>query len=198
MSLSFGPSSRRLRVVLLGLLAGVTCLPATGCVRRRLTIRSNPPGAMVYVDDQEIGFTPVSTPFTYYGTRKFQVVKDGYETLTVKQKFKTPWYQVPPLDFVSENFWPGEIRDERAVDFQLEPQRIVPTQELIGRAQNLRNSAMQGYVPTGPNRAPPQETIFPPSGAAPPNASSYPAVPPGERRFEPLPARTPVQRPFYP
>ena len=27
-----------------------------GCVRRRLTIRSSPPGALVYIDDQEIGY----------------------------------------------------------------------------------------------------------------------------------------------
>ena len=33
----------------------------TGCVRRRMTIRSDPPGALVYVDDQQIGATPIST-----------------------------------------------------------------------------------------------------------------------------------------
>ena len=32
-----------------------------GCVRRRMTVRSNPPGAVVFVDDQEIGTTPAST-----------------------------------------------------------------------------------------------------------------------------------------
>src|SRR4051812_48980499 len=31
-----------------------------GCVERRFTIRSNPPGAQVYVDDYEIGTTPCS------------------------------------------------------------------------------------------------------------------------------------------
>ena len=30
----------------------LACLLTTGCVRRRMTIRSNPPGATVYVDDQ--------------------------------------------------------------------------------------------------------------------------------------------------
>ena len=32
-----------------------------------MTIRSNPPGAMFYVDDYEIGITPISTSFIYYG-----------------------------------------------------------------------------------------------------------------------------------
>ncbi|MEI6037860.1 MAG: PEGA domain-containing protein, partial [Planctomycetota bacterium] len=40
---------------------------STGCVQRRMTIRSNPPGALVYVDDYQIGATPVSTDFIYYG-----------------------------------------------------------------------------------------------------------------------------------
>jgi hypothetical protein len=36
---------------------------ATGCVQRRMTIRSDPPGALVYVDDYQIGTTPVSHDF---------------------------------------------------------------------------------------------------------------------------------------
>ena len=55
-------------MALLGLLL---CASQSGCVERRLTIRSNPPGALVYVDDYTIGVTPVSTSFIYYGTRKF-------------------------------------------------------------------------------------------------------------------------------
>lgn len=119
---------------------------SAGCVRRRLTIRSNPPGALVFVDNQEIGFTPVSTPYVYYGTRNIRLVKDGYETLSVKQNFKAPWYQIPPADFVTENFWPGEIRDERDLDFQLVPQQIVPTDRLVERAQGLRGNVQQGTI----------------------------------------------------
>ena len=112
-----------------------------GCVRRRLTIRSNPPGAVVYVDEQRIGTTPVSTEFTYYGTRKVRLVKDGYETLSTLQTVRPPWYEIPPLDFVSENIVGRELRDERIWDFQLQPQQLVPTAELLTRANNLRVSA---------------------------------------------------------
>ena len=90
--------------------------------------------------------TPCSTSFTYYGTRKFKLVKDGYETFTAQRTFRPPWYQIPPLDFISDNFIPGESRDERMLDFQLAPQQIVPTQELMQRAENLRRGAHQGYV----------------------------------------------------
>ena len=55
-------------------------LTATGCVRRRLTVRSNPPGASVYVDNQHIGKTPCSVDFTYYGTREIRLVKSGFST----------------------------------------------------------------------------------------------------------------------
>ena len=66
-----------------------------GCVERQMTIRSDPPGALVYVDGYEIGITPVITPFTYYGQRKIRLVKDGYETLTVIQPVPPPWYEFP-------------------------------------------------------------------------------------------------------
>jgi hypothetical protein len=137
------------------------CLP--GCVRRRMTIRSNPPGAAVYVDDQQVGTTPVGVDFTYYGTRKIQLIKDGYETLTVQQAFSAPWYQWPPLDFFSENLSPWEHRDEHLLNFQLQPQQILPAEELLDRAQELRTNTSRGYAvplpydirglsPTGPVR----------------------------------------------
>ncbi len=128
-----------------GVLA-LLCLLAVGpgCVQRRLTIRSSPPGALVYIDDYEIGTTPCSTDYIYYGTRKFRLVRDGYETLVLEQRIPPPWYQYFPLDFVSENVWPGEIRDERTLNFQLVPQRISPSGEVLGRAENLRTSSRAG------------------------------------------------------
>jgi len=158
--------------LLLLVLAGF-CTCQVGCVRRRLTIRSNPPGAQVYVDNRPIGKTPVSTPFTYYGTREIRLVNAGYETLTVQQTFPPPWYELPPLDFISENLFWREQRDERVLDFDLVPQRIVPTNELLARAENLRHGARQGHVaplPEGPPgmigqapvRAPAPPTFQPP------------------------------------
>ena len=114
---------------------------SAGCVQRRMMIRSNPPGALVYVDDYEIGTTPVSHNFTYYGTRKIRLVKDGYETLTLMQPIPTPWYEIPPLDFCLENLVPGELRDHRTLDYQLRPQMVVPPDELLGRAEALRGHA---------------------------------------------------------
>ncbi|MCP3692505.1 MAG: PEGA domain-containing protein, partial [Planctomycetaceae bacterium] len=72
----------RTRFILLSFLV-VTCvdvLPVTATVRRRLTIISNPPGAVVFVDDREIGVTLVSPSFPSYGSRKLQLVMEAFAT----------------------------------------------------------------------------------------------------------------------
>ncbi len=117
----------------------VLCMFQTGCVHRRMMVRTNPPGALLYVDDTPIGITPVAADFTYYGTRKITLVKDGYETLTVLQPIPALWYEYVPIDFVAENFVPGEIRDQRMLDYQMRPQMVVPTEQLLARAEQLRH-----------------------------------------------------------
>ena len=134
-------------------------LTTAGCVQRRFTVRTNPPGAQVYVDDEYVGVTPVSFDYTYYGTRQIRLIRDGYETLTVRQAMPTPWYEYFPLDFVSENLVPYEIRDERAVEYQLQPQRIVPKDELINRGEELRRSGVPPIPGTG--TPPPPGTVDP-------------------------------------
>ncbi len=172
-NLAISPSRLALAVAL------VAALGMTGCVRRRLTVRTQPPGAQVFVDDQEIGTTPCSSSFVYYGTRKVTLIKDGYRTETIYQKLNPPWYQIPPLDFVSENLLIRELRDERIVDVQMVPQEIVPQARLLERASALRNGALTGQI------------TLPPGAASPPPKISLPGewLPGGEPipRY-PLPA----------
>jgi hypothetical protein len=199
-------------LVLLAVVA-ISMLP--GCVRRRLMIRSNPPGAMVYVDNQPIGQTPCATSFTYYGTREIRLVKPGYETLTINQPIPAPWYQIPPIDFVSENLVPNEIHDFRTVTFNLQPQVIVPIDQLIARGEQLRAGTLQGAVvpadatlpwstpvlgpptmatpgapvPGGP--LVPGTTLSPeavPPGIVVPPSTGSGVLPPGGRSLESLPA----------
>lgn len=118
-------------------------------MQRRLTIRSNPPGALVIIDQNTIGITPCSTDYIYYGKRHIQLIRDGYETLDDNRWIAPPWYEIPPLDLVSENFYPYEIRDERIIDYQLTPLQVVPTQPLLGRAEDLRQSTrMESIAPS--------------------------------------------------
>ena len=117
----------------------------TGCVSRRLTVRSNPPGALVEIDGDAVGFTPVSVDFDYYATREIRLSKAGYETLTVLQPIKPPWYQVPPLGFISDNFLIGQhVTDRHEVSYTLQRQRIQPGSDLLDRAQQVRSLGRGG------------------------------------------------------
>lgn len=204
------PRVRNLFHVSFALGVAAICLSSTGCVRRRLTVRSFPPGAQVFVDDQEVGTTPVSTSFVYYGTRKVTLIKDGYRTETLFQKLNPPWYQIPPLDFVSENLLVQELRDERVVDVQLIPQEIIPQQRLLERAQTLRDGALTGQITLPPGAAPaaqnfsfpgqglpggvpiPRYSLPGPGGELPPPASDLPA---GETLRTPIPDGVPLRLP---
>ena len=169
-------------------IAVAVIVAAPGCVQRRMTIRSNPPGALVYVDDYQIGTTPVATDFVYYGTRKIRLVKDGYETLTVRQPFPLPWYQLFPIDFVTENLWPWEIRDERVVDLAMMPAGVTVPESVVARAEQVR-AATAKTIPTPPP-APVVQPVAPGPAAPIPPAQLLPPPPPA------LPAPGPAAQPL--
>ena len=99
--------------------------------------------------------------------------KDGYEPLTVDQRFSVPWYEWPPLDFISENLWPYEVRDERVVSFEMLPQQIVPNEQLLERAEMLRVNAQAGHV-TPLFNPPPSESLPATTMQPPPNRLPLP------------------------
>jgi PEGA domain len=122
-----------LMLVALGLLSG--------CVERRYTIRSDPPGATVIVNGEEIGPTPASKTFYYYGNREVTLMLDGYQTRTVIQPINAPWWDNYVTEFFSENMVPLSLRDERDYTFQLVPAVSPPVAELRNRAESLRQEA---------------------------------------------------------
>ena len=119
---------------------------APGCVKRRMIVRSNPEGAFVTVDRQAIGMTPVAAQYTYAGTREIHLEKDGYETIDVKQRIVSPWYDRPILSLFSNNFAFREIRDDQVFDFEMRPLQQVNEKELIDRANQLRYDVQRGAV----------------------------------------------------
>lgn len=124
------------------------CLMFTGCVSRRMTIRSNPAGALVEVDGERIGLTPVSMDFTYYGTREFSISAPGYETLTVLQPVPAPPGQRFPVDFITNHFMPRKVTDRHDFTYNL-IRRNMPIDEesdLINRARDFRSQAEIGGV----------------------------------------------------
>jgi hypothetical protein len=133
-----GPAAR------LAFLASVA-LATTGCVERRYTIRTDPPGALVYVNGQEMGPTApaVSASFTHYGPREIVMIADGYQTAHVIQPIDAPWYDNVLTDFFTENLLPWTIRDEREFSYRLSPAVNPPSGDLLQRGESLRAEAQQ-------------------------------------------------------
>jgi hypothetical protein len=128
------------------LIALLSCVVLTGCVRRVMMVRSEPEGALVTIDRQTVGQTPVAVPFTYYGTREIRLEKDGYETLEIKERMRPPWYEWFPLSFFTAHFSLRERRDVRQLDYRLTPKQIVDDNDLLYRAGQLRTDVGRGTV----------------------------------------------------
>ncbi|MEN6578773.1 MAG: PEGA domain-containing protein [Phycisphaerales bacterium] len=109
-----------------------------GCVERTLTINTEPQGAVVVLNDQEIGVSPVTVPFNWYGDYWVRAGKDGYETLNTHRRLKAPLYDHPPLDFFAQILWPGRIVNAYEWTFDLAPQESPTRDELIEQGQSLR------------------------------------------------------------
>ncbi len=148
----------------------------TGCVERRFTVYSDPPGALVYFNNNYLGMTPVDGYFVFYGKQQFRLIKEGYETLDVVQKYPPPWYEWPAIDFLTENIYPGKIRDVRRLCYTMRPQQSIALDDVRLRAEQLRERGQNIGVP-----APPRP-LAPPS--PPPGANlgtpTVPAPPPPE------------------
>jgi hypothetical protein len=119
------------------LLALVCVLICSGCVRRSMTVTSDPPGALVYMNNQEIGRTPFTRDFTWYGTYDVQVRAEGYQTLKTETPVISPIWQWPPFDLLAELL---PLHDRRQIHYTLLPASDDPadSQVLLDRAEEMR------------------------------------------------------------
>ena len=109
-----------------------------GCVERKLTINTEPQGAIVFLNDEEIGISPVTVSFEWYGDYNVRVSKEGFETLKTHRKLKGPWYDYFPFDFFAQLIYPGRIADSYEWTFELAPQEYPTREELIQNALELK------------------------------------------------------------
>lgn len=116
------------------------------CVQRRLVITSEPSGAMVTVNDSEIGRTPVEADFTYYGSYDVLLRAEGYEPIRTSKRAWAPIYEYPPLD-IPASMIPFGIDSKVRWHFILCPppgsaeNPAESEQNLIRRADELRARA---------------------------------------------------------
>jgi hypothetical protein len=136
------------------LLALLVALPLAGCVRRTLTITSEPPGALTYVNDREIGRTPATVDFLYYGEYDVRLVLEGYETLSTSGQAKAPWWDTIGVDLIAEMV-PGEQHSQVHWHYELSPVDN-DSNALRARASELRERVAE-EAPPPPERASPGE-----------------------------------------
>jgi hypothetical protein len=134
-------SVRNLSAVALIAFYALFCF-CSGCVERKLTIVTEPPGALVTLNDEEIGTSPVTVGFEWYGDYSVRISKDGYQTLITHQKLKRPWCDIVPFDLVADTL--TTKIDEYNWTFKLEPYQQIQKDELIKSAFSLQKETLAG------------------------------------------------------
>ncbi|MCK4998466.1 MAG: PEGA domain-containing protein [Anaerohalosphaera sp.] len=116
-------------------------IPIAGCVERHLTINTSPPGALVTLNDEQIGNSPVTVGFNWYGDYRVSISKQGYETLNTHRELARPLHDKFPFDFFAQVLWPKTIEDEHQWDFTLTPYKAADRDELIDKANKMQLQA---------------------------------------------------------
>jgi hypothetical protein len=132
------PIVKRLRTTTI-LASPILCFViVNGCVEQQLTVTSKPSGALVYLNDEEFGRTPITRPFTYYGTYDVTLRKEGYEGLQTTGVVVAPWWNWVPLDIVA-TVLPIPLKDKQRLDYELKPASTQPVdqEKMIKRAMEL-------------------------------------------------------------
>lgn len=108
------------RLITITLGAALLTATMTGCLHRRIHITSDPPGALVHLNDVQVGRTPVEVDFTYFGVYDVRLTKPGYEPITTSENAKAPIYEWPGIDLIAEAI-PTDITTEFEWNYTLEP-----------------------------------------------------------------------------
>jgi hypothetical protein len=125
------------------LAASLALVSQTGCVERLLLIHSDPPGAAVYIDGEKVGTTPCQITYVWYGTRDLILELRGYTLIREQVTLNPPWWQIIPLDLITDIVIPFTIQDKLAVSYTLEtaPVSREEVDNVRGRAAELRAKA---------------------------------------------------------
>src|SRR5690349_3967663 len=124
-----------------------------GCVRRQLTVQTDPPGALVHLNGQEFGRTPVTRDFTWYGTYDVELRKEGYQTQKTTGKVIAPWWQWVPIDLFAELL---PLTDRRQLHYTMHPttQATVDPDRMLAEAERMRGKLRSTKNTKHPTTAP--------------------------------------------
>jgi hypothetical protein len=134
-----------------------------GCVERTLTVRTDPPESLLYLNGVEVGRTPYRRNFIFYGTYDVVVRKEGFETVKGKGPVIAPWWQWPPFDLVAD-LLPLRLHDSHLLTYTL-----LPTSTAAENPQNVlaRGETIRQYLESSVHtRTPGTRPATKPTGAA--------------------------------
>jgi hypothetical protein len=134
--------SKRIFFVVLAMVSVTLCF-CTGCVERKITITTEPSGALVLLNDEEVGTSPVTVGFEWYGDYNVQISKSGYQTLKTHQNLKRPVADRFPVDLFADMF--SSKIYQYNWNFKLEPLQPIDKEKLIKSAVDLQKQAL---IPT--------------------------------------------------
>lgn len=109
-----------------------------GCVERKLTINTEPQGALITLNDEQIGVSPVTVSFNWYGDYWVRASKEGFETLDTHRELRAPLHDRFPFDFFAGVLYPGQITDDYEWTFELAPRQDLTRDQLLEQADALR------------------------------------------------------------
>ncbi len=133
------------RGVLMACLAAGACLSGCGRQERVISITSEPPGAVVWLNDYEIGRTPVETEFAFFGVYDIRLHKEGYEPLITSREAEAPYYEYPGVDLIATAL-PGTRATRIEWSFVLAPlaergDQAAAERDVLERARTYRTEA---------------------------------------------------------
>ncbi|HBS28140.1 MAG TPA: hypothetical protein DEB06_01525 [Phycisphaerales bacterium] len=136
-------------------------LAGGGCVERRMVITSEPEGALVSLNDVEVGRTPLEVGFTYFGVYDIRLRREGYEPLVTSREAVAPLHEWPGVDLVAMAV---PVRKSTVVRWHFTLEKSSEDRDaLLFRALELQQMLDEG---TAPPPAPPSPE--PPSPEPPP------------------------------
>jgi hypothetical protein len=122
---------------------GTALILTVGCIERTVSINTEPEGATVLLNDEEVGKSPVRVPFTWYGDYDIIIRKPGYQAVRTNHRINTPWYELPGIDIFTECLMPFTVHDDRTLDnFVLQPAKPVDKQALLQSADEMKARAL--------------------------------------------------------
>ena len=130
-----------------------TLIGLTGCVERRIWIDTDPPGALVWLNDAQLGRTPVAVSILHDGVYDLRLEKDGFEPIVTPATVDGPIWDQVPLDFFVE-ILPISARSETHWRFALRV-RDDSQEALAARAQLMQRSMQQSMQQDQAQQTPP-------------------------------------------